>query len=182
MTPTKVHLVAASISRDCKTAVGVVATATRPGEITHFDLRTGKSKTISSFNDEWVSALDIRTPENVKVRSTEGTVVDAWILKPPSFSPKKKYPAIVEVHGGPLTQYGYSFFHEMQVLAAKGYVVYYSNPRGSLGYGRAFSEAIKYNWGKRDYEDVSAGTDYLESLPYVNKKRIGITGARTAGS
>ena len=74
----------------------------------------------------------------------------------------------MEVHGGPQAQYGYTFFHELQLLASRGYVVFYSNPRGSIGYGRAFVEAIRNDWGNRDFADIMAGTDYLPvSVPGV---------------
>jgi dipeptidyl aminopeptidase/acylaminoacyl peptidase len=181
VTPDKIHLQAVALSDDCKTAAGVVSTETMPAEVFAFDPASGEGEQLTFLNKDWTDGLYIQKPKHVRVRSTEKTVIDAWILKPPKFNPRRKYPAIVEVHGGPMTQYGYSFFHELQLLAAKGYVVYYSNPRGSLGYGRDFAEAIKDNWGGRDFEDVMAGTDYLESLPYVNSKRIGITGGSYGG-
>ena len=73
--------------------------------------------------------------------------MDGWVLKPPDFDSAKKYPLIVQIHGGPHTQYGYGFFHEMQVQAANGYVVLLTNPRGSIGYGREFSRAVRGIWG-----------------------------------
>lgn len=181
VTPEKVHLSSADLTLDRKTAVGIVATATAPAEVYRLDLRSGVALQLTTLNRAWAAELDIQRPIEVRVRSTERTNVQAWVLRPPRFNPRRKYPAIVEVHGGPMAQYGYSYFHEMQLLAANGFVVYYSNPRGSLGYGRAFAEAIKNDWGNRDYADVLAGTDFLESLPYVDKKRIGITGGSYGG-
>ncbi|MBU1699028.1 MAG: S9 family peptidase [Candidatus Eisenbacteria bacterium] len=181
ITPDKIHLQSVALSENRRTAIGVVSSATMPAEVYAFDVASGEGKRLTFLTKDWAAEIDIQKPQYVRIKSTENTRVDAWILKPPKFSPRKKYPAIVEVHGGPMTQYGYSFFHELQLLAAKGYVVFYSNPRGSLGYGRGFSEAIKNNWGGRDFEDVMAGTDYLESLPYVNPKRIGITGGSYGG-
>jgi dipeptidyl aminopeptidase/acylaminoacyl peptidase len=181
LTPEGIHLQSVSLSADRRTAVGVASTATRPAEVFRFDLGNGDATRITHLNDEWVSAHDVRVPKKVRVSSTEGAKIDTWILTPPKFSPRKKYPAIIQVHGGPMTQYGNTFFHEMQTMAAKGYVVAYSNPRGSLGYGREFSEAIKADWGNRDFVDVTAVTDYVEALPYVNPKRIGITGGSYGG-
>lgn len=107
--------------------------------------------------------------------------MDAWMLTPPRFDPKRKYPAIIQVHGGPQTQYGESFMHEFQMLASTGFVVFYGNPRGSLGYGRAFAEAIRGDWGRLDYEDVMAITDHAAGLPYIDEQRIGITGGSYGG-
>lgn len=120
-------------------------------------------------------------PKEVRFKSYDGTKVHGWIMKPFNFKKNRKYPAIVEVHGGPRAQYGNTLFHEMQYLAAKGYVVFYCNPRGSQGYGERFTKAIVGDWGTVDYEDVMAGTDYLCSLPYVNPKRVGITGGSYGG-
>ncbi len=181
VTPDRIHLRSPSLSRNAGVAVGVVSTATMLPEIFAYDIRTGKGRRLTFLNRDWAAGIDIQKPKHVRIMSTENTIVDAWILKPPRFSPRKKYPAIVEVHGGPQAQYGYSFFHEMQLLAAQGYVVLYSNPRGSLGYGRAFAEAIKGDWGNRDFADVMAGTDYLERLSYVDANRIGITGGSYGG-
>ncbi|MBD3334591.1 MAG: prolyl oligopeptidase family serine peptidase [Candidatus Eisenbacteria bacterium] len=181
LTPNRMHLQAVDLSADRTAAAGVVSTELMPPEVFVFDLKKKTKRRLTHLTKEWTEGLELSKPEKIRVKSTEDTAVDAWILKPPKFSKNKKYPAIVEAHGGPMTQYGYSFFHEMQFLAAKGYVVYYSNPRGSLGYGRAFSEAIKHDWGGRDYADVAAGTDHLESLPYVDPKRIGITGGSYGG-
>jgi dipeptidyl aminopeptidase/acylaminoacyl peptidase len=158
-----------------------VSTVTAPAEVYQLDLRTGVGLQLTTLNRAWAAELDIQKPIEVRVRSTERTSVQAWVLRPPRFNPRRKYPAIVEVHGGPMTQYGHSYFHEMQLLAANGFVVYYGNPRGSLGYGRAFAESIKDDWGNRDYADVLAGTDFLESLPYVDERRIGITGGSYGG-
>jgi dipeptidyl aminopeptidase/acylaminoacyl peptidase len=181
LTPDRIHLQACAISTDCRFAIGVVSTATEPVELYRFDLRARTNKRLTGLNRDWCSPLDLQRPKHVRIKSTEKTVIDGWIMTPPNFKPRKKYPAIVEIHGGPMTQYGYSFFHEMQLLAAKGYVVFYSNPRGSQGYGRAFAEAIRGDWGNRDWADVQAGTDYLADLPFVDEKRIGITGGSYGG-
>ncbi|MBD3235873.1 MAG: prolyl oligopeptidase family serine peptidase [Candidatus Eisenbacteria bacterium] len=181
LTPDRQHLMNVTLSADGRSAAGTVSSATRPPEVFRYDLRRRSGTPLSHLNRDWAAGLQIQRPRHVRVRSTEKTVVDAWILKPPRFSMRRKYPAVVEVHGGPQGQYGYTFFHEMQLLAAQGYVVIYSNPRGSGGYGRAFCEAIRGAWGTRDFDDVTAVTDYLEKLPYVDRNRIGITGGSYGG-
>lgn len=181
LTPDRRHLTDVSLSADGRLAVGTVSTPTLPPEVFAYDTRTRKGTQLTRLNRAWAAAIDLQKPEHVRIRSTEKSRVDAWILRPPRFSPRKKYPAIVEVHGGPQAAYGYSFFHEMQLLAAQGYVVIYGNPRGSGGYGRAFAEAIRGAWGTCDFDDVMAVTDHLERLPYVDARRIGITGGSYGG-
>jgi len=102
-------------------------------------------------------------------------------MKPIGFKRGKKYPAVVQVHGGPRAQYGNTFFHEFQLLAANGYVVFYANPRGSQGFGEAFADAITKDWGETDFKDVMAGVDYLETKDYVDSKRIGVMGGSYGG-
>jgi dipeptidyl aminopeptidase/acylaminoacyl peptidase len=105
----------------------------------------------------------------------------AWLLKPPTFSAEKKYPLILYIHGGPRAMYGNAFFHEFQVLAAKGYLVLYPNPRGSQGYGEAFADAIKSDWGNLDYQDLMAAVDAAVKLPYVDASRLGVAGGSYGG-
>jgi len=107
--------------------------------------------------------------------------LQGWLVTPPDFDPNRKYPAILEVHGGPRTQYGRVFFHEMQYLAAQGFVVLMTNPRGSQGYGRDFAAAITAKWGTVDFDDVMAAADWLEAQPFVSRKRISITGGSYGG-
>lgn len=107
--------------------------------------------------------------------------MDGWVLKPPDFDPTKKYPLILEIHGGPNTQYGYGFFHEMQMLAASGYVVLYTNPRGSSGYGHEFAVAVRGEWGVKDSLDIMAGVDALLQKGYIDEQRMGVIGGSYGG-
>jgi len=111
----------------------------------------------------------------------DGFELQGWLVTPPNFNRRRKYPAILEIHGGPQLQYGFTFFHEMKYLASHGYVVFYTNPRGGQGRGRTFVEAIYASWGEIDYMDCMSAADYLEKLPYVNKNRIGVTGGSYGG-
>ena len=87
----------------------------------------------------------------------------------------------MEIHGGPNTQYGYGFFHEMQMLAASGYVVLYTNPRGSSGYGHEFAVAVRGEWGVKDSLDIMAGVDALLQKGYIDEQRMGVTGGSYGG-
>jgi len=143
--------------------------------------RPGRVVRHTKVNGRLFAELALGKPESVWFKSYDGTKVQGWILKPYNFKKGRRYPAIVEVHGGPRAQYGNVLFHEMQYLAAQGYVVFYCNPRGSQGYGEAFTKAIVGGWGGKDYEDVMAGTDFFCRQPYVDTHRIGITGGSYGG-
>jgi dipeptidyl aminopeptidase/acylaminoacyl peptidase len=133
------------------------------------------------FNEEYVQSHQLGKVRELGFKSGDGTRLHGWIVTPPDFKTGKKYPAIIEIHGGPRTQYGRVFFHEMQYLAARGYVVMFTNPRGSQGYGKDFADAITARWGTVDYDDLVAAADMLEKQPYVDKKRIGVTGGSYGG-
>lgn len=136
---------------------------------------------IAVFNRDYLATREMGKVREIRFRSGDGTPVHGWLVTPPRFNPRRRYPAILEVHGGPRTQYGRVFFHEMQYLAAQGFVVFYTNPRGSQGYGKAFAGNITAAWGTDDFNDVMAAADWLEAQPFVDRKRIGITGGSYGG-
>jgi dipeptidyl aminopeptidase/acylaminoacyl peptidase len=107
--------------------------------------------------------------------------VHGWILKPPSFRPGRRYPMVLYVHGGPMAQFGYVFFHELNLLAAQGYVVVFTNPRGSSGYGLRFMNCIENRWGTYDYDDLMAVVDEMVRAPYVDAQRLGVAGGSYGG-
>jgi dipeptidyl aminopeptidase/acylaminoacyl peptidase len=103
-------------------------------------------------------------------------------MKPAGFEAGKQYPAILYVHGGPMAMYGWTFFFEFQCLAAAGYAVIYTNPRGSQGYGQEFCSCIREDWGNLDYLDVMAGLDAaLAAAPWIDRERLGIAGGSYGG-
>ena len=118
---------------------------------------------------------------DVMFKSFDGTELQGWLLKPPKFNSNKKYPAILQIHGGPRVQYAHTFFHEMQYLAAKGYVIFYTNPRGGAGRGETWAESICGGWGDLDYKDCMAAADYMEKQRFINSKKIGLTGGSYGG-
>jgi len=132
-------------------------------------------------NDELFDALQVSVPERVVYPSFDGAKIEAWVVKPPGFDPKKRYPLILNIHGGPHTAYGDSFFHEFQWMAAKGYVVLAPNPRGSTSYGQEFGNAIQYEYPGNDHKDLMAGVDELIRRGYVDEKKLGITGGSGGG-
>ena len=152
-----------------------------PGQIRLFDLETCEDTQLITSNQKLLSNKDLGHFEEVKIKSASNYTVHGWILTPPSFDPKKKYPSILEIHGGPGVQYGNMFMHEFFYLAAQGYVIYFCNPRGSLGYGEKHTKAIWNNWGTVDYHDVMAFADYMSKKPYIDTKRMGVTGGSYGG-
>lgn len=152
-----------------------------PAQVRVRSLADGQTKSLTRFNLEWLNQIERGEIEEVWFKSEDGTDLHGWIMTPPNFDPSKKYPSILEIHGGPQTQYGRVFFHEMHLLAAQGYVVYWSNPRGSQGYGQDFAGAIYNVWGTVDFADVIAWADTVEKLPYIDTKRMGVTGGSYGG-
>ena len=137
---------------------------------------------VTHFNEDWFSTLDIGQLEEVWFKGSDDNNLQGWILKPPGFDPSKQYPSILEIHGGPITQYGNIFMHEFYYLAAKGYVVYFCNPRGGTGYGEDHTKSISDGkWGTKDYEDLMCWADYVEKQAYIDPKRMGVTGGSYGG-
>ena len=140
-----------------------------------------KPRTLTRLNRDLLDEIELGKIEEVWFKGPDGNDLQGWILKPPGFDPAKKYPSIMEIHGGPMTQYGKFFMHEFYYLAASGYVVYFSNPRGGRGYGEQHAGAIWGDWGDRDYADLMAWADYAAGLPYIDTTRMGVTGGSYGG-
>lgn len=158
----------------------VASTMQRPPEVFVVGV-DGTEERISHANDAVMNAIELGEVEEVTFESDPGVEIHGWLLRPPAFNPGVKYPAIIEIHGGPHGMYGAGFFHELHVLAARGYVVLYTNPRGSTGYGQELVAGSLGDWGGADYRDVMAGVPFLESLDYVDPSRLGVTGGSYGG-
>ena len=159
----------------------VLNTMTRPGELVVWDAGNGRNRQLTHLNETWLKRLNLGQIEEVWFKAHDGYDLQGWILFPPDFDPAQTYPSILQIHGGPQVQYGNAFMHEFFFLAAHGYVVYFSNPRGGQGYGEAHSKAIWHNWGTVDYEDVMAWADYMAQQPYIDAARMGVTGGSYGG-
>jgi dipeptidyl aminopeptidase/acylaminoacyl peptidase len=152
-----------------------------PNQICLLDRVTGQSSLLHSPNSELLGKIDLGTIEEVWFKGAAGNDLQGWIVKPPDFDPKKSYPSILEIHGGPQTQYGHFFMHEFYYLASKGYVVYFCNPRGGKGYGDEHTRAIWGDWGGADYADLMGWADFMEKQPYIDPQRMGVTGGSYGG-
>lgn len=136
---------------------------------------------LTQMNAPLLEKVLLSEPDEVWFKSFEGLDIQGWLLKPPDFDPNRKYPLLLYIHGGPDAQYGNTFFQEFQVHAARGIVVFYTNPRGSLGYEESFATCIRGNWGDLDFKDLMAAADFAESLPYVDARRIAVAGGSYGG-
>ncbi len=152
-----------------------------PGDIFFLPAEGGSERRLSAVNEEWLAEISLSKPEPFDFVGADGWQIQGFIMKPPGFQPDRRYPAVLEVHGGPHSAYGHAFFLEFQLLAAAGFVVLYTNPRGSDGYGEAFRAAVINDWGGKDYEDLMAGVDALCRLPYVDEHRLGVLGGSYGG-
>ncbi len=152
-----------------------------PGQVWVRDMETGAVRQLTHLNQTLLKQLDLGKVEEVWFKARDGHDLQGWILTPPGFDPKKKYPSILEIHGGPQDQYGNLFMHEFYFLAAGGYVVYFGNPRGGTGYGEEHEKAIWGRWGSVDFDDLMDWTDIVEKKPYIDRKRMGVTGGSYGG-
>ncbi|MBN1260501.1 MAG: S9 family peptidase [Anaerolineae bacterium] len=151
-----------------------------PVQLWVLDMASGATRQLTQLN-AWLDEVDLGEVEEVWTKGPDNNHLQGWILKPPRFDPEKSYPSILEIHGGPLGQYGFYFMHEFYYLAAQGYIVHFTNPRGGIGYGETHAGAIWGGWGDRDYADLMAWTDYIAKLPYIDPARMGVTGGSYGG-
>ena len=170
-----------SLDRSGTRIAGLWGTFQDPGQVMVLDLASGSQRILSRFNRDLLDKVDLGEIEEVWFKGPDHNDLQGWILKPPQFDPQKKYPSIMEIHGGPLTQYGKLFMHEFYYLAAQGFVVYFCNPRGGRGYGEEHAAAIHGNWGDRDYADLMAWADFIAQKPYIDTSRMGVTGGSYGG-
>ena len=168
---------------DGSKVVYTVTTPTRVGDLFVLDRQSPNSqpRQLTDVNKELFSKLNLTEPEEISYKSFDGKTIQAWIQKPPDFSPAKKYPLILNIHGGPHAAYGYIFEHEFQWMAAKGYVVLFPNPRGSTTYGQDFGNVIQYHYPGDDFKDLMAGVDEVIKRGYTDDKKLGVTGGSGGG-
>ncbi|MCF0112137.1 MAG: S9 family peptidase [Erysipelotrichaceae bacterium] len=145
-----------------------------------YEVRNGQFTQVSHFNDEVLEGYYVAKPIR-HVMKKDPFDIDGWVLLPKDYDPVKKYPAVLDIHGGPKCAYGEVFYHEMQVWASMGYFVFFCNPRGGDGKGNAFAD-LRHNFGKIDYEDLMDYTDYILSLyPAIDSRRMAVTGGSYGG-
>ena len=144
--------------------------------------RSVDTKRITRLNQDLFGHKTLGEVEEIWYESSfDGREIQGWIIKPPNFDPSKEYPLILEIHGGPFANYGDRFTAELQLMAAKGYVVLYTNPRGSTSYGEEFGNLIHHNYPSEDYDDLMSGVDAVLEKGYVDEDQLYITGGSGGG-
>lgn len=145
-----------------------------PAEV--FLYADGKVERRSHVNDAVLASLRLGSVEEIRYASKDGTEIEAFVVKPPDFSSRRRYPGILRIHGGPQAQYDFSFHFEAQLYASNGYVVVMPNPRGSTGYGQDFCLAIWQAWGEPDFDDVMGAVDYIVEKRWADPDKLAVTG------
>ena len=174
------QLVSWSLDAASRRFAAIRATATDPGNLYVGEVG-GQLRKVTCLNDDLLGSRFVQAPERVEFAGADGWTIEGWLMKPKDFDASKKWPLVLEIHGGPHTAYGHSFFHEFHLLAGRGYAVLFTNPRGSHAYGERFVEACVGDWGGKDYEDLMAGVDHVIALGWVDPKRLYVTGGSYGG-
>jgi dipeptidyl aminopeptidase/acylaminoacyl peptidase len=170
-----------SATPDASTIAVTLSTQTNIGDIAVLDVERPAPHVITHVNADLFNEIEQSEPEEIWYQSFDGKNIQGWILKPPDFDASKKYPLILEIHGGPHSAYGNTYTHEFMWMAAKGYVVLFTNPRGSSSYGQDFGNVIQYHYPGDDYKDLMAGVDEVLKKGYVDAGRLGVTGGSGGG-
>ncbi len=176
------HMFSLSSFSSDGTAVGIVSSAHEPGDVYRFSLADpGSAARLTDVNADALEHAQLGEVEEVWYDSDGGFRVQGWIVKPPDFDPSRKYPMMLVIHGGPHAMYNGSFNFAFQEHAANGYVVLYTNPRGSTGYGTAFANAINHDYPGADFPDLMNGVDEMLSRGYVDEDNLFVYGCSGGG-
>lgn len=179
------HLLAASSIARNGDIVGTRSSFQAPGDVVRItqDKKAGVQVTqLTQVNEDLLAGRKLATAEEIWYPSTGGAKIQGWIVKPPFFEPGKKYPMLLEIHGGPQGMYGVGFDMMWQTFASAGYVVLYLNPRGSTGYGDTFVRSIEKSFPGPDYDDLMAGVDTVLGRGYVDAKQLYVSGCSGGGA
>ncbi|MYG81075.1 MAG: S9 family peptidase, partial [Gemmatimonadetes bacterium] len=151
-----------------------------PGEVAFGS--GGSARTVTSLNADLLATRTLGEVEEIWWESSfDGRRIQGWIVKPPDFDPRRRYPLVLEIHGGPISNYGDRFSAEVQLLASAGYVVLYANPRGSTSYGEEFGDLLYHNYPGEDYDDLMSGVDAVIAQGYIDENNLFVTGGSAGG-
>ena len=172
-----------SVTRDGRSFVFSRSSMAKPAEIYRANIDGAGATPLTTTNDAFISSFKLQPGEEVTWTGAEGAKVAGWIVKPANFNPRRKYPLVVLIHGGPQGAWGNNWGYRWnpQMWANNGYIAFMPNPRGSTGYGQRFLNEISGDWGGKVFVDISNGVAMAANLPYVDKNRIGAAGASYGG-
>jgi len=177
------HMLALTSMAKSGELAGTLTSFQAPGEVVRVTpaVRAAEVKVLTAVNQDFLAGKRLATAEEIWYPSTGGARVQGWIVKPPGFDARTKYPLLLEIHGGPQGMFSVGFDMMWQAFAAAGYVVLYTNPRGSSGYGNAFMTAIEKNYPGPDYDDLMAGVDSVIGRGYIDEKQLYVAGCSGGG-
>jgi dipeptidyl aminopeptidase/acylaminoacyl peptidase len=170
-----------SMSDDGSHIAYVSSDATHPGEVFVATSAGVDQRQLTFTNRDYLASVALSEPESFTVKDSAGLDVHAWIMRPPHAEAGRRYPTILDIHGGPETEFGNSFFHEFQYLAAQGYNVVYADPRGSVGFGYRFEADLNANWGNPMFDDEMAVLNAVVRRPDVDASRLAVSGGSYGG-
>jgi dipeptidyl aminopeptidase/acylaminoacyl peptidase len=174
-------LTVSSIGRQGK-AAGVLTSSQKPPDVVTFDLASPEAiKPLTNVNDDILAGRKLGEVKEMWYTSVDGLKIQGWYVLPPDFNPNRKYPLQLHIHGGPHSMYGVGFNFGFQEHAANDYVILYTNPRGSTGYGSAFGNMINNAYPSKDYDDLMAGVDELLKKGFVDPQNLFVTGCSGGG-
>jgi dipeptidyl aminopeptidase/acylaminoacyl peptidase len=171
------------LTRDGRTMIYSEQSGSKPVEIQKRVSGAASSVKLEDVNDAVLGACQLTPLETISTDAEDGKKIESFIVKPPGFDASRKYPVLFLIHGGPQGAWGESWSYRWnpQVFAAAGYVVVMPNPRGSVGYGQAFTDAVNWDWGGIPYDDIIRTVDYVSGLPYIDRNRMAAAGASYGG-
>ena len=182
------HVYGFSLDRDGHTLALAISDPLAPGDIYVQPVPPNgpaaedvTPRQLTDVNGALLADVALATPKEFSFTGADGWELQGWVMRPAGAPEGKPLPAILQIHGGPAYMYGCSFFFEFQLLAAQGYAVVYSNPRGSTGYGRVFCHAVTHDWGGKDCEDILAGLDAAIARGGIDGSRLGVAGGSYGG-
>jgi dipeptidyl aminopeptidase/acylaminoacyl peptidase len=185
------HVYAFSLDKRQRSLALTISDPAVPGDVyaLALDAQSGQNgrdgratpRRLTELNAKLLSEVELARLEEFSFRGADDWELQGWVMRPARSQPDEKLPTILEIHGGPAAMYGYSFFLEFQLLAAQGYAVVFSNPRGSTGYGRVFTHAVTFDWGGKDYLDIMAGLDAAIARGGIDPQRLGVAGGSYGG-
>ena len=179
---TGVHVLTLDSASSDMIAVGTETDPDNPPDVVRYNLRRpGEITKLTSVNAGLLSGMHLAKTEEIEFTSSGNAKVQGWVVKPPDFDAAKKYPLILEIHGGPFAMYSVAFNYMFQNFAANDFVVLYLNPRGSTGYGSAFSGGIDHNYPGPDYDDLMAGVDATIAKGFIDTTRMAVSGCSGGG-
>jgi dipeptidyl aminopeptidase/acylaminoacyl peptidase len=181
LTPPKGEAWSCSVSRDGKRVAYLYSDFMHPADLFVADVANGTPRQVTRVNDAYLKSVTLSTPQEFTVKDPSGNSVQAWFMPATGGKPGAKHPTLLDIHGGPETQFGDTFFHEFQLYASMGYNIVFSDPAGSTGHGYAFEEALEGNYGDAMFQDVQAVMDAAVRRPEVDTSRLGVSGGSYGG-